>query len=166
GVGRRGWLFVDRTPEWALQRHGERSQPMGTGIRGFLGITAGPSPRASGGEGRPVRQLLLLALVDDESAADPSLGGELRGPLVPRAGNAHLKGAAVDLVNPQDRLPLALPLGESNVDRLGLLRRVELDGPLVDHLVSAPDRNLARPVAGRDHVLDLFFAELLPVLLL
>jgi hypothetical protein len=77
--------------------------------------------------------------------AASGLGGKFRGPFVPGACNAHPKGVSLDLINPKGRFPLAFTFGEGNVDRLGLLRCVELDGCFGDNLVAAPDRNLARP---------------------
>src|SRR2546430_1085651 len=80
--------------------------------------------------------------------AAPGLGRESRRPLVPGAGQAHPKGVALELVNPQSGLPLVLPLGDGTVGRLGLLRRVKGGGRLEDVLVPAPDRELARLVPG------------------
>jgi hypothetical protein len=91
-------------------------------------------------------RLLLLAPVDDDGTAAPGLGGETHGPLVPWAGAARPKGVALDLVDPLHRLPLVLALGEADVDRLGLRRRVELDDRRGVRPVPAPDRNRVRPV--------------------
>src|SRR3954466_12164542 len=84
-----------------------------------------PSATADGSAGPTV--LLLVSLPDAQGPFAAFFGCELGWPLLPRSGEAELDRVAIQLVDPQVRLPFGRPLRHGVVDGLGLLGRVDAE---------------------------------------
>src|SRR5208337_5098597 len=78
------------------------------------------------------RRLLLFPLPDVQDVSRAGLGAELLGPILAWFGKADLEAVALQFVDAERGLALESPLGVRGVNRLGLLRRIDLVRALED----------------------------------